>query len=97
VANKAGGDHYDTARERDEEWVLDLIRKAVIVSSENGMPTFSIDQAAFQDPQHREKKSVPRLAIGDAKHLDPVFLELYAACRFLVSSPSVVDLRAAIG
>lgn len=97
VANKAGGDHYDAARERDEEWVLDLIRRAVSVSSENGMPTFSIDQAAFHDPQHREKKPVPRLAVGDAKHLDPVFLELYSACRFLVSSRSVMELRATIG
>lgn len=83
VANKAGGPHFDTNRTNKDK-VLDYIRSAVSMRMENNIPTFGFNVDALENPSDNFE-----ITKGS---IDPVFVEIAAACRYLTESPSVKNL-----
>ena len=83
VANKAGGPHFDANR-ADKDKILDHIRSAILMKMENGTPTFGFDISKFSEPQNS-------FSIVNGS-IDPVFVEMAAACRYLTESTSIQHL-----
>lgn len=83
VSNKAGGPHFDLNRANSDK-ILDYIRSAVSMRMENDIPAFGFDINALSNPS--DDFEITRGSI------DPVFIEMAAACRYLTESPSVVSL-----
>lgn len=83
VANKAGGPHFDKNRKNNDE-VLDNIRSAVTMHLEGEIPTFGFDVSALETPN--DSFNIKNGSI------DPVFIEMAAACRYLTESKSVIKL-----
>lgn len=83
VANKAGGPHFDTKR-NEKEQIIDKIRRAVVMQMEEDTPMFGFDISHLEGDltSFEIKKGT----------IDPVFVEMAAACRFLTESSSVVSL-----
>lgn len=83
VANKAAGPHFDTRRD-GEFAVLDRIRSVMKITLDDGIPGIGFDINAMVNP--------PAEFVPNGGRLDPVFLELCAAIRYLTESECVAHL-----
>ena len=97
AANKLGGCHYDTRRDKDHHHLLDAIRLAIVTDLHEGNLRASVDPTVFEDPSYRASKRPAGIGTGKHRELDPVLLEMMGAAVFLVKSPSVKELRALLG
>jgi hypothetical protein len=87
VANKPAGTHFDTDR-KSEFAILDRVRSAVSMRVTDGAAGFGFNLEALVT---ENVNFVPT-----AEGIDPVFIELAAAVRYLTESPSVLALNAQI-
>lgn len=85
VANKAGGVHYDGARDDQHEATLSRLRSAFSIGlDDDGIVRLRFDAKAFDEAV--EFTYEPRC-------IDPALLEIHITCQILARSPTVQALR----
>jgi hypothetical protein len=92
VSNKAGGVHYDmtpsNALPAHKLKAIGQLRRSLRLGIQDGMTRFAFDASGLEE-QSDHFRYMPEF-------LDAMFMEFHACMQFIVQSPQVNDLKAAI-